>query len=264
MYGPDPADVELRNSSAASSASAPGWSVPPFSMTTSLLTMPSVGVGMMRGSAGLGCSATRRTVEASTASAVTPSIRNEPLPLSSRTRLSEKATSAASTGEPSENTASSRSVNVNSVASSLASHDSARPGIGSVTSLFWNVSSVSYIAGMMIPPVVSNIRPGSIVTRSKLLPTTSVPPPSADDRADSLAVACPAPAMPTRTAANGTMSRRDLEPDICPPQVPRASERSHGQPGRPTSSGATAGRSRSSLERRADRRGARPFNTRSV
>ena len=31
---------------------------------------------------------------------------------------------------------------------------------------------------MMIPPVVSNIRPGSIVTRSKLLPTTNVPPPA--------------------------------------------------------------------------------------
>ena len=31
-YGPDPADSPLRNSSAPSSTSAPGWSVPPFSI----------------------------------------------------------------------------------------------------------------------------------------------------------------------------------------------------------------------------------------
>ena len=99
------------------------------------------------------------------------------MPLSSRTRLSEKATSAAVTGVPSENTASSRSVNVYWVASSLTSQLVARLGLGSVTSLFSNVSRVSYIAGTMIPPVVSNIRPGSSVSRSKLLPITSVPPP---------------------------------------------------------------------------------------
>jgi hypothetical protein len=91
--------------------------------------------------------------------------------------LSEKATSVAVTGVPSENTASSRSVNVYSVASSLTSQLVARLGLGSVTSLFSNVSRVSYIAGMMIPPVVSNIRPGSSVARSKLLPITNVPPP---------------------------------------------------------------------------------------
>ena len=114
-----------------SAVSAPGWSVPPFAITTLLLTMPSVGVGRMRGSAGLGCSDVSTTVVSSFASAVTPFHQERALPFSSRTRLSEKATSVAVSGVPSENTASSRSVNVYWVASSLTSQLVARLGLGS-------------------------------------------------------------------------------------------------------------------------------------
>ena len=143
-YGPDPADVEFRYSSAVSAVSAPGWSVPPFAITTLLLTMPSVGrrqdarkrrVGLLRrehhGGVVLRLGGDAR-----------PS-GTKRLPFSSRTRLSEKATSVAVSGVPSEKTASSRSVNVYWVASSLTSQLVARLGLGSVTSLFSNVSSVS-------------------------------------------------------------------------------------------------------------------------
>ena len=135
--------MEFRYSSAVSAVSAPGWSVPPLAITTLLFTMPRAGVGRMRGSAGFGCSDVSTTVVSSFASAVTPSNRKEGLPFSSRIRLSEKATSVAVSGVPSEKTASSRSVNVYSVASSLTSQLVARLGLGSDTSLFSNVSSVS-------------------------------------------------------------------------------------------------------------------------
>jgi len=44
--------VALRNASAVSDLSAPGWSVPPWALTTLELTMPRAGLGMMKGMAG--------------------------------------------------------------------------------------------------------------------------------------------------------------------------------------------------------------------
>jgi hypothetical protein len=131
VYGPLPADVSLRNSSAVSVSAASAASVPPFSSTTALLTMPSVGLVTIAGTAVLGSSDVMTTVCSSGASTVRPAIRNEPLPWTFFTRLSEKTTSAEVSGVPSEKVMSSRIVNVYSVASSLTDHSDATLGSGS-------------------------------------------------------------------------------------------------------------------------------------
>ena len=84
----------------------------------------------------LGASIVTTTVWSSGASTdVTPLMRYDAEPSRPARRSHENFTSAAVTGEPSENIASGFSVNVNSVLSALASHESARRGTRTVRSV---------------------------------------------------------------------------------------------------------------------------------
>src|SRR5918997_2977860 len=100
VYGPDPAEVPLRNFSAPSVSSV----VPPFAVTTFELTIDSAGLGRMYGRAAFGSALVSTTVESSFLATVTPSSRNDGLPFTPITRCSEKTTSSAVTGLPSEDT----------------------------------------------------------------------------------------------------------------------------------------------------------------
>jgi hypothetical protein len=74
---------------------------------------------------------------------VTPSSRNDGLPLRLIRRLSEKTTSADVSAVPSANFAFFFSWNVNVFASAVAFHEETRSGIGWATSLPLYVNSVS-------------------------------------------------------------------------------------------------------------------------
>src|SRR5882757_3605240 len=104
VYGPEPAELVLRYFSAPSEAVAE----PPWACTVFALRMPSAGLGRMNGSAGFAFLDTSVTVEASVLVTVTPSSRNDGLPLSAMTRCSENTTSSAVTALPSANVAPDR------------------------------------------------------------------------------------------------------------------------------------------------------------
>ena len=142
VYGPVPADWLLRNDSAWSALSAPGWSVPPCAFTSFELTMPRAGFGMMNGIAGLGSCEVRTTVDASGADTVTPASRNEGLPLMLMRRLKENMTSAEVSCAPSPNLMSLRSLNVKVFASDDAVYELATAGTGVAESAPLKVSRV--------------------------------------------------------------------------------------------------------------------------
>jgi hypothetical protein len=85
----------------------------------------------------------RVTVVSSTFATVTPSIRKLGLPLTWATRFSEKTTSSAVIGVPSEKTTSSRSPMVWVRPSAETSSPVAMSGIGVVESVPSKVNSVS-------------------------------------------------------------------------------------------------------------------------
>src|SRR5882672_12495055 len=111
MYGPLPADWELRNASALSVLSASAASEPPCALTTLELTMPSDVFATSTGIAGFGVADFRTTVYGPFADVVIPARRNDGLPLRFTSRLNENTTSADVSFVPSENFTSLRSVN---------------------------------------------------------------------------------------------------------------------------------------------------------
>ena len=82
-------------------------------------------------------------VEASTLVTVTPASRKDGLPFRPATRFSEKTTSSAVTGLPSENVAPWRSLRVSVLPSGETVYDWARAGTGLDTSDPLKVSNVS-------------------------------------------------------------------------------------------------------------------------
>src|SRR3979409_657920 len=134
MYGPLPADCELRNASALSVLSASAASEPPFAFTTFELTMPSAVLATSTGMAGFGVADVRTTVYGPFAEVVMPASRNDGLPLRLTRRLYEKTTSADVSFVPSENFTSLRSVNVYVFASFVTAYFVATDGCGCATS----------------------------------------------------------------------------------------------------------------------------------
>src|SRR3979411_1905923 len=120
--------------------------------------MPSAGFGMMKGMAGFALFEVSTTVGASGAGHVTPSRRNDGLPLMLISRLNEKRTSAEVNDVPSENLMSVRSLNVKIFASDDALYELATAGSGVAESVPLKVSSVLYSALATIPPETSNSR----------------------------------------------------------------------------------------------------------
>src|SRR5665213_3471389 len=134
MYGPLPAEVELRNDSALSDLSAPTEAVPPCALTSFELTMPSDVFVTITGMAGLAVAEWSTTPYAPLGFAVTPASRKDGLPFRLTRRLNEKTTSADVSGVPSENLMSLRSVKVKVLASFVAVHEVATSGSGCATS----------------------------------------------------------------------------------------------------------------------------------
>ena len=94
----------------------------------------------------LGASNVTTTVCSSGASTVAPAIRYDADPASPASRSHENLTSADVTGDPSANVAAGFNVNVNSVLSAFASHDSASRGTRTLRSAGSTPTSVSYVA----------------------------------------------------------------------------------------------------------------------
>src|SRR5712691_6043893 len=104
--------------------------------------MPRAGLGMMNGIAGFGSLDVRTTVDASGADTVTPSSKNDGLPLMLIRRLKEKTTSADVSCVPSPNLMSVRSLNVKILASDDAIYELATAGTGVAESAPLKVSRV--------------------------------------------------------------------------------------------------------------------------
>ena len=110
--------------------SASAFALAPLAMATSLLTAPVYGAVRMPRNSEFGASMVTTTVCASGASMLfTPSIMKDGPPLMFCSRSQDHLTSFASTGEPSENTASGSRWKVNCVWSAFDSHFVARRGI---------------------------------------------------------------------------------------------------------------------------------------
>src|SRR6476469_9881144 len=143
MYGPLPADCELRYDSALSDLSASAAAEPPWALTTFELTMPSDVLATSTGIAGFGVFDLRTTVYGPFALVVMPPSRNDGLPLMFTSRLNENTTSADVSFDPSEKRTSLRSVNVYVRASFETVYFVATDGCGCATSAPLNSSSVS-------------------------------------------------------------------------------------------------------------------------
>src|SRR4051812_13443846 len=143
MYGPLPADFELRYASALSVLSAFAAAEPPLAFTTLELTMPSDVLATSTGIAGFGVFDFMTTVYLPFADVVMPASRKDGLPFRLTSRLNENTTSADVNGVPSEKCTSLRSVNVYVRASFDAVNVVATLGAGCATSAPWNLRSVS-------------------------------------------------------------------------------------------------------------------------
>src|SRR5829696_6290488 len=163
MYGPLPADCELRNDSALSALSAFAAADPPCAFTTFEFTMPSEVFATSTGIAGFGVFDLITTVYGPFAVVVIPASKNDGLPFTLTSRLNEKTTSAAVSRDPSEKRTFRRRLNVYVRASFDALYPVATLGAGCATSAPLNSRSVSYRARSTMPPVGSYCRCGSTV-----------------------------------------------------------------------------------------------------
>src|SRR4051794_2483879 len=109
MYGPLPADFELRYASALSVLSASAAADPPFAFTTFELTIPREVLATSTGIAGFGVFDFMTTVFLPFAEVAMPASRKDGLPFRLTSRLNEKTTSADVNGVPSEKCTSLRS-----------------------------------------------------------------------------------------------------------------------------------------------------------
>ena len=103
-YGPLPTPTEsgeLNQRSALSDLAAPGLSVPPCSLTSFELTMPSEVFARIAGRAVLDVAERTTTPYLPAAFVVTPASRKDGLPLRFTSRLNENTTSAEVSGVPS-------------------------------------------------------------------------------------------------------------------------------------------------------------------
>jgi hypothetical protein len=110
--------------------SAPGPDVPPCRRTSLEFTTPRDVFVRIEGSAAFGAFDLRTTVYLPRDDTVTPSSRNDGLPLRLMSRLNEKTASAAVSGVPSAKCTFRRRLKTNVFASFDAVHDCTRSGRG--------------------------------------------------------------------------------------------------------------------------------------
>src|SRR3954447_15427324 len=134
MYGPEPADCELRNASALSALAALAASVPPWALTSFELTTPSDVFARIAGSAVFGVFERRTTPYLPRAETVTPASRKEGLPLRLIRRRKEKTTSAEVSGVPSPKWTLRLRLKTNVRALLVAVYERASCGTGCATS----------------------------------------------------------------------------------------------------------------------------------